>query len=104
MKNIISIFKFDLKNVAKNIIVFVVVIGIAILPALYSWFNIASNWDPYSATSGIPFAVCNLDKGYIYKSITVDAGQQIVDSLSSMTLKSCFFRHISSHIFINKLL
>lgn len=81
MKNIISIFKYDLKNVAKNIIVFVVVIGIAILPALYSWFNIASNWDPYSNTGALDFAVCSLDKGYSYKSIEINAGEEIISNL-----------------------
>ena len=83
MGKIFRIFRNDLKTIYMNIIAFIVIIGITILPALYSWFNIASNWDPYSATSGLPFAVCNLDKGYIYKSITVDAGQQIVDSLKA---------------------
>lgn len=81
MKNIFSIFKYDLKNVAKNIIVFVVVIGIAILPALYSWFNIASNWDPYSNTSALDFAVCSLDKGYTYKALEINAGDEIIKSL-----------------------
>lgn len=81
MKNIISVFKYDLKDIAKNIIVFVVIIGIAILPALYSWFNIAANWDPYSNTDSLPFAFCTLDKGYNYKSLTVNAGDTIVDNL-----------------------
>ncbi len=83
MKNIFSILKFDLKNVAKNIIVFVVVIGIGILPALYSWFNIASNWDPYSNTAALDFAVCSLDKGYSFKSIKINAGDEIVENLKA---------------------
>ncbi|MBQ9461676.1 MAG: YhgE/Pip domain-containing protein [Clostridia bacterium] len=81
MGKIFRIFRNDLKTIYMNIIAFIVIIGITILPALYSWFNIASNWDPYSATGGIPFAVCNLDKGFSYKSIEVNAGQQIVDNL-----------------------
>ena len=83
MGKIFRIFRNDLKTIYMNIIAFIVIIGITILPALYSWFNIASNWDPYSATSGIPFAVCNLDEGYSYKSIKVDAGKQLVDSLKA---------------------
>ena len=50
MKKIFSVFRLDLKSLTKNLIVFVVVIGITILPALYAWFNIAANWDPYSNT------------------------------------------------------
>ena len=63
MGKIFRIFTNDLKTIYMNIIAFIVIIGITILPALYSWFNIASNWDPYSATGGIPFAVCSLDAG-----------------------------------------
>ena len=81
MKNIMRILRSDLKNIARNIIVFVVVIGICILPALYAWFNIASNWDPYSSTGGIPFAVCSKDKGYSYKVLSINAGNTILDNL-----------------------
>ncbi len=86
MKNIISIFKDDLKNVAKNIIVFVVVIGICILPALYSWFNIASNWDPYANTDGISFAVCSQDEGFSFKALKINAGDEIIKSLKQKPL------------------
>lgn len=81
MKNIFTIFKHDLKSVSKNLIVFVVVIGISILPALYAWFNIASNWDPYSSTGNLPFAVTSNDKGYTYKTLTINAGDEIISNL-----------------------
>lgn len=81
MKKIIGIFKGDLKSITKNLIIFVVVIGISILPALYAWFNIASNWDPYSATSGLAFAVYSNDKGYAYKELTVNAGEELLDNV-----------------------
>ncbi len=81
MKNILLILRGDIKSIARNIIVFVVVIGICILPALYAWFNIAANWDPYSSTGGIPFAVCSKDKGYSYKVLSINAGNTIVENL-----------------------
>ena len=81
MKKTFRIFHSDLKTVYTNIIALIVVIGIAILPALYSWFNIASNWDPYSSTGNVPFAVCNLDKGFSYQGIEVNAGNEIVAAL-----------------------
>ena len=81
MKNIWRIFRNDVKSVTKNLIVFVVIIGISILPALYAWFNIASNWDPYSNTGNLPFAVCNNDKGIEYKTVKILAGEKIVDNL-----------------------
>ena len=81
MKKIFAIFRLDLKSVTKNLIVFVVIIGITILPALYAWFNIASNWDPYSNTSEMSFAVTNLDKGYEYDGLKINAGDKIKEAL-----------------------
>ena len=42
----------------------VVAIAIVILPSLYAWLNIYSNWDPYGNTGGISIAVASLDRGY----------------------------------------
>ena len=81
MKKIGKILLLDFKSISKNLIIFVVVIGITILPALYAWFNIASNWDPYSNTGELPFAVCSLDKGSSFKNIEVDAGAEIIENL-----------------------
>ena len=82
MKKIFSVFRTDIKSLTKNLVVFVVVIGITILPALYAWFNIASNWDPYSGTGDLPFAVCSLDKGAGYKSVKVKAATKSLTALS----------------------
>ncbi len=83
MTAIFKIFLNDLKTVSRNIIAFIVIIGISILPALYAWFNIAANWDPYSATSGIQFAVCSNDKGWNYKALKISAGDEIIEKLKS---------------------
>ena len=85
MKKIFSIFCLDLKSTTKNLIVFVIVIGITILPALYAWFNIAANMDPYTNTGGLGFAVCSKDKGYSYKTLSINAGDKIIDNLKSNT-------------------
>ena len=81
MKKLFNIFKHDIKNVSKNMIIFVVIIGITILPALYAWFNIASNWDPYANTGELPFAICSKDAGYQYKTVKINAGDSIIDGL-----------------------
>ena len=81
MKTIGRIFLQDIKSVSKNLIIFLVVIGITILPALYAWFNIASNWDPYSNTGDLPFAVYSGDKGFTFKTIEINAGDELVDNL-----------------------
>lgn len=85
MKNICNIFLADWKRISKNVVAVVVVIGLAILPALYAWFNILSNWDPYGqeATSRIKVAVASADKGAMVDGISINMGQNIIDALQT---------------------
>ena len=46
MKNIFKIIRADLRHIKTNVIALCVIIGLTVIPALYSWFNILSNWDP----------------------------------------------------------
>ena len=85
MKNIWSIFRNDLKKIGTNLVAFIVMIGICILPALYAWFNIASNWDPYGNTNNIKIAVVNLDEGSEFGSLKIDIGSQVVENLKTNT-------------------
>ena len=65
MKTIKKIFFTDVKNLAKNLFALIIAIGVCFLPALYAWFNIYSNWDPYGNTGNLQLAAVNLDQGYI---------------------------------------
>ena len=64
MKTVKKIFVDDVVGLAKNFFALVIVIGICFLPALYAWFNIYSNWDPYGNTGALKFAAVSLDKGF----------------------------------------
>ncbi len=85
MKNIWLIFRNDLKKIGTNLVAFIVMIGICILPALYAWFNIASNWDPYGNTKNIKIAVVNLDEGSEFGNIKIDIGSQVIENLKTNT-------------------
>lgn len=63
MKNILYIFRRDVKRLWKNWVAMIVVAGVCVIPSLYAWFNIAANMDPYSHTQGIRIAVANEDAG-----------------------------------------
>ena len=65
MKNIKIILCRDLKALFTHFFVFVIAIGLCILPALYAWLNIYSNTDPYGNTEDIKIAVASEDLGYI---------------------------------------
>ncbi|RII34682.1 YhgE/Pip domain-containing protein [Clostridium chromiireducens] len=81
MKNIIKIFKRDIKNIFTNWIATVVVVALMIIPSLYSLINIKASWDPYSNTNGILVAVINEDKGTVYKEHDINLGNELVDKL-----------------------
>lgn len=83
MKKIFKIYVRDLSRLSKNVMAMIVVIGVSIIPALYAWFNIAANWDPYGSTSGIKVAVSNEDSGYKMDTMNLDVGSQIIDNLKA---------------------
>ena len=86
MKTILKIFKNDLIGIKKSILTIVLAVGLCILPALYAWFNIFANWDPYANTGNINITVVNLDKGYTdADGNEMNMGQSVVDKLKSQT-------------------
>lgn len=83
MKNIFKVFLLDARRLSTNVVAIVIIMGLSIIPALYAWFNIMSNWDPYgeSATSQMHIAVFSEDAGYNYGKLSVNVGDTIVDGL-----------------------
>ena len=81
MKNIVRIFKRDLKSMFTNIPTLIIVLGLLILPSLYAWFNIKANWDPYSATGGIKVAIVNEDEGANLIEGNMNIGEEVVGQL-----------------------
>jgi len=64
MKTIKRIFLDDILGLVKNFFALVIVLGVCFLPALYAWFNIYSNWNPYGNTGALKIAAVSMDKGY----------------------------------------
>jgi len=81
MKNIIKIFKTDIKNIFTNWVATLVVIVLMVIPSLYSLINIKASWDPYLNTSGIKVAVINEDKGTVFKEEDINLGNELVEKL-----------------------
>ena len=61
MKNSWNIFRADWRRLTASVVAVVVMLGLCLVPCLYAWFNILSNWDPYGvgSTSRIKVAVSN---------------------------------------------
>lgn len=86
MKNILAIFKADVRGLVKNVQALIIIIGLCILPSLYAWFNIYSNWDPYANTGNIKIAAYSEDEGYTGEDGTVqNMGGKILDNLKENT-------------------
>lgn len=83
MNKIWEVYKRDLKKICRNVFAAIITIGIILIPALYAWFNIDSNWDPYSNTKGIKIAVANMDEGTDLEGLNVNVGGMIVEKLAT---------------------
>ena len=86
MRNIWTVFKTDIRTLSKCFFACVGVVAIALLPSLYAWLNIYSNWDPYGNTGGISIAVASLDEGYTDADGTYEnKGDDVVADLREAT-------------------
>ena len=87
MLNIFRIFISDFKRIKTNVVAVVIVIGLSILPCLYAWFNILSNWSPYGpdATSNIKVAVASDDKGITIDDTEFNMGETVIEGLEANT-------------------
>lgn len=85
MRSIRAIFRGDLRRVTASIVSIVILLGLCVVPCLYAWFNIFSNWDPYGpdATSRIPVAVVSEDKGGSLLGLEMNIGDKILEALEA---------------------
>lgn len=98
MKNILKIISSDIKRLRTNVVAIVVLIGLTVIPSLYAWFNILSNWDPYEAdaTSRIKVAVATEDLGVVMEGVEVNIGDSIVEALHENNTIGWVFTETSS--------
>lgn len=83
MKTIKKIFWTDVKNLSKNLFALIIAVGVCFLPALYAWFNIYSNWDPYGNTGSLQLAAVSLDEGFTDEDGTyINVGDDIIEEMA----------------------
>ena len=85
MRNIWRIFRSDWQRISASVVAVVVIMGLCLIPCLYAWFNIFSNWDPYGpdSTSNIRVAVTSEDEGYELLGLKLNIGSMVLDGLKS---------------------
>ena len=87
MIKIFRVFLSDMRRMRSNVVAIVIVMGLSIIPALYAWFNIMSNWNPYgeSAISQMKIGVCSEDVGITVGSLELNIGDKMIDGLKENT-------------------
>lgn len=85
MKNIWRVYLSDLRRLTTNVVALSIVMGLCIIPSLYAWFNIMSNWDPYgeAATSLMKISVYSEDEGIDLNGVKLVIGDMVTESLET---------------------
>jgi len=83
LKNIIEIFRNDIKEVFRKTNTWIIIVGLIILPSMYAWPNILSSWDPYGHTNNIKVAVTSEDEGATVDGKELNLGNSLVEGLKS---------------------
>lgn len=69
------------KAILKKPTFIIVMIGIALIPALYNIIFLSSMWDPYGKLSELPVAVVNKDQAASYNGESMNIGEDMVSNL-----------------------
>ena len=83
MKNIIEIFRKDIKEVFRKTNTWIIIVGLIFLPSMYAWPNILSSWDPYGHTNNIKVAVMSEDEGATVDGKDLNLGKSLVNGLKN---------------------
>ncbi|WP_407358907.1 YhgE/Pip domain-containing protein [Microbacterium sp. LTA6] len=82
MPNAWSVFRRDVRRLARVSKAWIIIIGVIVTPSLYAWFNIVAFWDPYANTQNVSVAIVNQDDGAT-SDLTgdIDVGGELVSQL-----------------------
>ena len=88
MRNILKIIAGDFKRLTSSVVAIVTILGICIVPCLFTWFNIFSNWDPFEpeATGRVPVAVVNEDDGADMLGLYINVGDMMTEKLAGIDM------------------
>lgn len=83
MKNILKIIKGDYRKLRYNIVAWAIIIGMIVVPSLYTWFNLQAAWDPYSKTGELNIALASSDEGYEGEllPVSVNLGETLISDI-----------------------
>ncbi|WP_053373031.1 YhgE/Pip domain-containing protein [Paenibacillus sp. FJAT-27812] len=74
-------FGEELSGIARNKMLLISVIGVLMIPVMYSSMFLGAFWDPYGHLDKMPVAVVNADKGYEYNDEMMHIGKDFEEEL-----------------------
>ena len=85
LKNAAQVWRGDARRIYNSIVGTIILFGLSVVPCLYAWFNIFSNWDPYGvdATSRIRVAVTSDDRGADLMGMVLNVGDMVIEGLEA---------------------
>lgn len=83
MKSILRLFKHDVQRIFSNVMTAIIVLGLVLLPSIFSWYNVLACWDVFDNTDNLKVAVANADEGYQSDLVPlkVNLGDQVQNAL-----------------------
>ena len=82
MRNVLTIFRNDMRTLLRNFVAVLTLLVLLILPALYAWFNIYAFWDPYKNIGNVRIAVVSNDKDYMDDDgKIINIGNELIERL-----------------------
>lgn len=83
MRNILNIIVHDFRRLTASVVVLVILMGLVVVPCLFAWLNILSNWDPFepASTGRVPVAVVNTDEGTDMLGMEINVGEKFIDAV-----------------------
>lgn len=83
MRGIWMLVRRDVARATSNAMAIIVVVGLSVLPSLFTWFNVIASWDPFANVDELTVAVANTDEGYQSDLIPLrlNIGDQVVSDL-----------------------
>ena len=83
MKNVFRLAFDDVKRLFSSTITVIIVLGLVLLPSLFTWYNVLACWDVFNNTGNLKVAVANTDEGYQSELVPlrVTIGEQVVSAL-----------------------
>ncbi len=83
MRGIWQILRKDVKRATSNVVAVIVIVGLTVLPSLFTWFNVLASWDPFGNTKNLSVAVANTDQGYKSDLVPmkINIGDQVLSVL-----------------------